>query len=84
MFLDDLVDLLRDGGIKPHVAALRTDQRRDVLKAVELRAPGLRVGNGLRFQTSVTFGTFFRMLLHSAISFESADRSKRPDRTSGR
>lgn len=56
--LDDLVDQLRGRGIKPNLAALGADLGRNVLKAVELLAPGLGVGDGLFLEGTAALGTF--------------------------
>ena len=85
VFLDDLVDELRDGRLKPHVSTLRADQRGDLLEAIEFCPPRLRVRDRLELPTSATLGTFFWMLFHSVTAFfVSSDRPRPPGRTSER
>ena len=83
MFLDDLIDKLRDGSFKPHVSTLSADRRGDLFEAIEFRSPRLCVRDRLGFETSTTFGTFPGMSFHNVTAFfVFSDRSKLLGRTS--
>lgn len=69
MLLDDFVDLPRHGGFEQRMAALRAEERRNVLKAVKLFPPRLCMCDRLPLQATATFGAFFRLLFHSHCFF---------------
>jgi hypothetical protein len=57
VFADDVVDGLGDRSLKPDVAALGADQGRDVLDAIKLLAPRLRVGDDFSIKPPAALGT---------------------------